>query len=49
MTDVLDIDAVTRVRRFGTAGVSRMWDQIERVGPGIHLPVYGGSFQPRPG
>ncbi len=48
MTDVLDLDAVTRVRRFGTAGVSRMWDQIERVGPGIHLPMYGGSVQPRP-
>jgi formamidase len=42
---VLDLDAVTRVRRFGTAGVSRMWDQIQRVGPGIHFPMYGGSVQ----
>jgi predicted amidohydrolase len=32
LTDVLDLDAVTRVRRFGTAGVSRMWDQLEREG-----------------
>jgi formamidase len=45
LTDVLDLDAVSRVRRFGTAGVSRMWDQIQRVGPGIHFPMYGGSVQ----
>lgn len=49
LTDVLDLDAVQRVRRFGTAGVSRMWEQIERSGPGIHLPMYGGSVQPPPG
>jgi formamidase len=32
LTDVLDLDAVTRVRRWGTAGVSRMWDQLQREG-----------------
>jgi formamidase len=32
LTDVLDLDAVTRVRRFGTAGVSRMWHQIQHDG-----------------
>jgi len=32
LTDVLDLDAVTRVRRYGTAGVSRMWDQLQREG-----------------
>jgi len=48
LTDVLDLDAVTRARTFGTAGVSRMWDQIEREGPRIHLPMYGGSVQPPP-
>jgi formamidase len=42
LTDVLDLDAVERVRRFGTAGVSRMWEQIVRAGPGIELPMYGG-------
>jgi formamidase len=30
LTDVLDLDAVTRVREFGTAGVSRIWDQATR-------------------
>ena len=45
LTDVLDLDAVSRVRRFGTAGVSRMWDQVIREGPGIELPMYGGSVR----
>jgi hypothetical protein len=49
LTDVLDLDAVTRLREFGTFGVSRFWEQIEREGPGIHLPMYGGAVQPRPG
>jgi formamidase len=40
ITDVLDLDAVTRVRRFGTAGVSRMWDQFERRREQLELPVY---------
>ena len=40
LTDVLDLDAVDRVRRFGTAGVSRLWDQFQRQGPGLDLPVY---------
>jgi formamidase len=48
MTDVIDLDAVTRVRRHGLAGVSRMWDQLLRVGPELELPVYGGRLQPPP-
>jgi formamidase len=31
LTDVLDLDAVTRVREYGTAGVSRLWDQATRT------------------
>jgi len=49
LTDVLDLDAVGRVREFGTAGVSRMWEQILRAGPGIELPMYGSSVQTPPG
>jgi formamidase len=45
ITDVLDLDAVERTRRFGTAGVSRMWDQLVREGPGIELPMYGGPVR----
>jgi predicted amidohydrolase len=45
LTDVLDLNAVERVRRFGTAGVSRMWEQMLREGPGIELPMYGGTVR----
>jgi formamidase len=31
LTDVLDLDAVTRVREHGTAGVSRLWEQASRT------------------
>jgi len=30
LTDVLDLDAVTRVRESGTAGVPRLWEQAKR-------------------
>jgi formamidase len=46
VTDVIDLDAVTRVRRHGLAGVSRMWEQLMRAGPAIELPVYAGRIQP---
>ena len=45
LTDVLDLDAVERVRRLGTAGVSRMWEQILRAGPQIEFPMYGGPVR----
>jgi formamidase len=48
LTDVLDLDAVSRVREHGTAGVSRMWEQILRAGPQLDLPMYGGRVQPPP-
>ena len=50
LTDVLDLDAVERVRRFGTGGVSRMWDQLDRgAAADVELPMYaGGRIQPRP-
>jgi len=40
LTDVLDLDAVTRVREHGTAGVSRIWDQAQRLVPELELPMY---------
>jgi formamidase len=51
VTDVLDLDAVSRVREFGTAGVSRMWDQIDSgAAAEVELPMYeGGRIRPRPG
>ncbi|MGZ4533812.1 MAG: carbon-nitrogen hydrolase family protein, partial [Mycobacteriaceae bacterium] len=48
IVDVLDLDAVTRVHRYGTLGLNRMWDQMDAHGPSLSLPMYGGSYRPRP-
>lgn len=48
LTDVLDLDAVARVRQFGTAGVSRMWEQLLRCGQDLELPMYGGRLRRPP-
>jgi formamidase len=46
ITDVLDLDAVTRVRTHGSFGLNRLLDQLDRVGPTLELPMYGG-YVPR--
>ncbi|MET7300374.1 carbon-nitrogen hydrolase family protein [Embleya sp. NPDC005575] len=43
LVDALDLDAVTRVRRFGTAGLNRPWTQIAKDGAKLRLPAYGGG------
>jgi formamidase len=48
VTAVLDLDQVQRVRERGSFGINRLWDEMDRVGPGLELPLYGGSCQPRP-
>jgi formamidase len=47
LTEVLDFDAVSRVRRHGSVGLSRMWAQLDEEGMNLHLPMYGGSIHPR--
>jgi predicted amidohydrolase len=47
LTDVLDLDDVTRVRTHGTAGVNRMWDQFTDADAPIALPLYDGRIDPR--
>ncbi|MET8022631.1 carbon-nitrogen hydrolase family protein [Streptomyces avermitilis] len=47
LTDVIDLDDVTRVRTHGTAGVNRMWDQFTDADAPIELPLYGGRIDPR--
>lgn len=42
LTDVLDLDAVTRVRTVGSFGLNRLLDQLDRLGPALELPMYGG-------
>jgi formamidase len=48
LVDVLDLDAVPRVRRYGTLGLNRMWTQLDEHGPGVNFAMYGGPYRPRP-
>jgi formamidase len=47
LTAVLDLDAVARVRERGAFGINRLWDEMDRVGPGLELPMYGGRYRTR--
>jgi predicted amidohydrolase len=46
LTDVLDLDAVTRVRTYGTAGLNRMWSQFTDADDPLDLPLYDGRIDP---
>jgi predicted amidohydrolase len=46
LTDVIDLDDVTRVRRHGTAGVTRVWNQFADADSPLDLPLYGGRIDP---
>lgn len=48
VTAVLDLDQVERVRERGSFGINRLWEEMDRVGPGLDLPLYGGPYRPRP-
>jgi formamidase len=47
VTAVIDLDQVQRVRERGSFGINRLWEEMDRVGPGLDLPLYGG-YRPRP-
>jgi predicted amidohydrolase len=46
ISDVLDLDAVARVRRYGTAGLNRMWEQFGTSDAVLELPLYDGRITP---
>jgi predicted amidohydrolase len=46
LTDVLDLDHVTRAREFGTAGLNRMWRQFRPGDEPLALPLYEGRIDP---
>lgn len=46
VTDVIDFDAVTRVREYGTCGLNRLWSQSRPGDPNIVLPMYDGQLEP---
>jgi formamidase len=48
LIDVLDLDAVTKARTFGTMGLNRPWDQLARHGRDLHLPMYGTGINTPP-
>ncbi|MFD0474100.1 carbon-nitrogen hydrolase family protein [Nonomuraea thailandensis] len=46
LTDVPDLDDVTRVRRHGTAGLNRVWSQFTDADQPLELPLYQGRIDP---
>jgi hypothetical protein len=46
LTDVLDLNAVSRVRTYGTAGLNRMRSQFTRADVPLDLPLYDGRLDP---
>jgi formamidase len=48
LVDVVDFEAVARVREHGSFGMNRLWDEFDRLAPGLELPMYG-RLRPRPG
>lgn len=47
LTDVIDLDDVTRVRTYGTAGLNRVWAQFSDADASLELPLYEGRMDPR--
>jgi hypothetical protein len=43
----VDFAAVERVRRLGTFGMNRLWEQFDRSAETLDLPMYG-TVKPRP-
>lgn len=46
LTDVLDLDSVTVVRRHGTAGLNRVWEPFQAGVAPIDLEIYAGRIDP---
>jgi len=46
LTDVLDLGHVSRVRQYGTAGLTRPWRQLLPGDAKVELPLYGGQLDP---
>ena len=47
LTDVLDLGHVARVRRYGTAGLTRPWAHFQPGDAPLALPLYDGSIGPQ--
>lgn len=47
LTDVIDLDTVTKTRATGTCGLNRMWAQARPGDPDVPLPLYNGYLNPK--
>ncbi|WP_435747670.1 carbon-nitrogen hydrolase family protein [Nocardioides sp. SYSU DS0663] len=47
LTDVVDLGQAATVRRYGTAGLNRLWDQLGPDDQVLDLPAYSGKLDPR--
>lgn len=47
LTSVIDLNAVPTVRKFGTVGLTRLWEQMLPADAPISLPIYGGRIDPQ--
>ncbi|MFI7386156.1 carbon-nitrogen hydrolase family protein [Streptomyces sp. NPDC049813] len=46
LTEVLDLGEARRVRAYGTAGLTRVWDPFAEGQPPLELPLYEGRIDP---
>jgi predicted amidohydrolase len=46
LTDVLDLEQVSRVRKYGTVGLTKVWDHFQPGDSPLELPLYGGKIEP---
>lgn len=46
LSRTIDLDDVAEVRRVGTAGTNRMWDQFTAADAPLQLPLYQGRIEP---
>ena len=46
LTDVLNLDEVSRVRTYGTAGLNRIWHHFKEGDRPLELPAYEGRIDP---
>jgi predicted amidohydrolase len=45
LSDVIDLEAARQVRRYGTAGLNRVWEQFLPDDAPLDLPLYSGRIQ----
>lgn len=46
LSDVIDLEESRRVRRHGTAGLNRVWEQFRPGDTPLRLPLYSGGIDP---